>query len=137
MNSPDKLLEKHSLRKTSLRLKVLTKFLDRPHAAVSTQNLEKSLADADRISLYRTLKTFEKVGLIHKVMDGTQQNKYAICEENCGDHRHDLDHAHFHCDMCKNTYCLEELGLDKISLPPQYTLHKANLALSGICANCK
>ncbi|MEP0710878.1 transcriptional repressor [Algoriphagus sp.] len=75
-------LEEKEIRPTAMRLLVL-KTLQKQIAAVSLQDLEAAFEKADRITLYRTLKTFEEKGLIHSIEDGTGITKYALCEEGC------------------------------------------------------
>jgi len=132
----EELLKAKKLRKTPLRVKVLEMFLAHSHSAIKTNKLESTLGEVDRITLYRTLKTFEKQGLIHKVMDGTQQSKYALCEENCPTHTSSEDHAHFLCDSCGETYCLGDFNLTEIAIPDSYKVNKIQLALSGTCPKC-
>ena len=43
--------------------------------------LEKAFPRADRITIYRTLKTFEEKGIVHGIEEGTTEVKYALCQE--------------------------------------------------------
>ncbi|PRY08339.1 hypothetical protein CLV24_12126 [Pontibacter ummariensis] len=54
---------------TAMRLIVL-ETLQKQIAAVSLQDLETAFAKADRITIYRTLKTFEENRLVHSIEDG-------------------------------------------------------------------
>ena len=96
------LIEK-DISPTAMRILVL-EYLQKQSAAISLQDLERDFQHSDRITLYRTLKTFEEKGLIHSINDGTDATKYALCAEACkaGDH-FDL-HLHFYCFSCKQTY---------------------------------
>ena len=136
MSASTILLKNHKLRKTDFRLKVLEVFLQRSHAAVSNQELEQQLGEFDRITLYRTLKKFESSGLVHQVMDGSATTKYALCANDCKVHQLNKDHAHFHCNTCGETYCMDNIGSLDLTLPKNYTLDKVQLALSGVCGNC-
>ncbi|MFZ1456094.1 MAG: transcriptional repressor, partial [Saprospiraceae bacterium] len=82
MISPEKILKKHHLRHTPFRAEVLQIFAN-AGKALSSHDIESQLSDADRITLYRTLKSFEEKGIIHKAIDGTITQKYAICEAHC------------------------------------------------------
>lgn len=130
------ILKKASLRQTPFRLKVLELFRDSPHAAIRNQDIELQLGKHDRITLYRTLISFEKSGIIHKVMDNTSEVKYALCHQECKVHMHSKEHAHFSCDSCGVTYCLDTKGDVNISLPENYSLGKIQIAVSGTCAGC-
>lgn len=130
------ILKKHSLRKTSFRLEVLSIFLKNATKGISPHFIENNIKDFDRITLYRTLKTFEKSGLIHMAIDGSNNTKYALCHEDCTVHNHLDDHAHFLCTTCGETSCLENVGNPEIKLPSNYKLETAHLALTGVCNDC-
>ena len=135
MSRAETLLKAKKLRKTPLRLRVLEQFLDKTHSAIQIGKLEETLGEVDRITLYRTLKTYEKEGIIHKVIDGTQQTKYALCLDSCTTHTQ-ADHAHFLCESCGETTCLADSTMQEITLPKHYKINKVQIALSGTCANC-
>ena len=104
--SPETLLELHQLRKTDLRKNVLEIFLFNRGKALSNSDLEIELESSDRITLYRTLCSFEERGLIHQATDSSVTNKYALCDESCSIRIHNDKHAHFHCEKCGETICL-------------------------------
>ncbi|ATP57310.1 transcriptional repressor [Pedobacter ginsengisoli] len=120
---------------TAMRLLVLD-FLTKQNAAISLNDLERGMAPSDRITLYRTLKTFEEKGLVHSIEDGTGATKYALCEEDCdGKNHHDL-HVHFYCNTCKETFCLPNTQIPDISLPINFFRQEMNLIIKGICDQC-
>ncbi|MEL6719060.1 MAG: transcriptional repressor [Bacteroidota bacterium] len=131
-----KLLKDNGLRKTGVRIKVLQEFLKSDHA-YGQGDLEARFKDLDRITLYRTLKTFEQKGIIHQAIDGSGKTRYAICVDNCDEHQHYDHHAHFHCKACDKTICLEEVQVPKISVPGSHHVEKSHLVLSGICEDCQ
>ncbi len=130
------ILAKHQLRKTTARMQVLECFLH-SDSAISHSRLEKKLADTDRITLYRTLKTFEETGIIHKAMDGTGIARYALCAGSCQHHHHEDNHAHFHCGECGNTVCLDEVVVPAIQLPTGFQQDSSHLIIKGTCEKCK
>ncbi len=67
-NNFEVLLEKHHLKKTGPRLKVLS-MLSAKNVATSQPDLEGVMNDIDRVTLYRILSAFEEKGIIHKVFD--------------------------------------------------------------------
>ena len=129
----EKLKEKQ-IKPTAVRLLVLEIFSTR-EAALSLSELEASFEKADRITLYRTLKTFEEKGLVHSIEDGTGATKYALCEEGCECAPEDL-HVHFHCNSCKKTFCLPKVAIPSFQLPARFSLEEVNLMAKGICADC-
>ena len=132
-----KLLKQHKLRKTSMRVDVLSTLLEDSEVALSNQEIESRIPDSDRVTLYRTLKTFEKTGLIHQAMDGSGSNKYALCHDDCSSHEHLDNHAHFHCVSCEKTMCLDEIETPSVAVPAGYQVQESYLVIKGTCASCK
>ena len=130
----EKTLNQKQIRPTTMRLLVL-ETLQKQIAAVSLQDLEAAFEKADRITLYRTLKTFEEKGLIHSIEDGTGITKYALCEEGCVCAPEDL-HVHFYCNSCKETFCLPKSKVPDVPLPERFQAEEANLLVKGLCSRC-
>ncbi len=131
----DNVLKDFKLRSTPTRQDVLRIFLTRDHA-LSHSDIEREVSDAyDRVTVYRTLKTFLDKGLIHKVLDDEGSLKYALCREACTTSRHHHDHVHFKCNKCGQTSCLE-VQIPTVKLPKGYTTKTINLLIQGICDQC-
>jgi len=131
------LLKQFNLRNTNVRSEVLETFISSEGTALSHSQLEEKLVDSDRVTLYRTLKTFENCGLIHQAIDGSGVMKFALCGSHCSEDHHSHNHAHFRCEKCSNTYCLDEEMESKIKLPPGYTVSGMHIAVTGVCDRCK
>ncbi|MEL6142992.1 MAG: transcriptional repressor [Bacteroidota bacterium] len=130
-------LRDHGLRITTNRKEVLSVFQEHAEVALSSADIEDCTnASLDRITLYRTLKTFEKAGLIHKAVDPSGRIKYALCSTNGCEHEHQDNHAHFHCTACDKTTCLEGVVVPTITVPAAYQVEQTQLVLSGICGEC-
>lgn len=129
-------LDNHSLRKTAMRIEVLSIFMNQTEVALSNQEIETELAESDRVTLYRTLKTFEKKGIIHQAIDGSGVNKYAMCHSDCSEHEHVDDHAHFHCIDCGKTLCLDEIDTPKVEVPKGYKAQASYMVIKGQCSQC-
>lgn len=119
-----------------MRLLVLN-FLLKRKAAISLNDIEKAMQPADRITIYRTLKTFEEKGLVHLIDDGTGTHKYALCDDTCGPEEHNDLHVHFYCNGCHETYCLPNSKLPQIDLPEGFGYSEMNLVVKGYCDKCK
>ncbi len=130
------LLEAHGLRKTKVRIEVVRRFLDSDHA-LPQQELEGFFDQVDRITLYRTLRTFEEKGLIHTAIDGSQKVKYALCGGGCTEHHHLDNHAHFHCDQCGKTFCLDKVAIPAVSSPKGFRVEATYLIMKGVCEVCQ
>ena len=125
-----------SINPTAMRLLVLD-FLLNQNAAISLSDIEKGLKPADRITIYRTLKTFEEKGLTHTIDDGTGTPKYALCADDCDANEHHDTHVHFNCITCKETFCLPDSKIPDISLPGGFISIEMNLTVKGICKTCR
>src|SRR5688572_16924407 len=91
------LLKNFKLRSTPNRQAILHVFLSKDYA-LSHADIEKEVeSNLDRVTVYRTLKTFLTRGLIHKVLDDEGSLKYALCADNCTTAHHHHDHVHFKC----------------------------------------
>lgn len=134
MKETDKKLTLRNIKPTAMRELVL-KVLTEQNKAISLADLEQKFENADKTTLYRTLKTFEENKLIHSIDDGTGAIKYALCKETCQCHPEDL-HVHFHCTKCQQTYCLNDISIPSIDLPMNFQLESVNMVVKGICSNC-
>ncbi|MVN22441.1 Fur family transcriptional regulator [Mucilaginibacter arboris] len=124
-----------NINPTSMRLLVLDLLL-KQNSAISLSDIEKGLETADRITIYRTLKTFEENGLAHAIDDGTGSPKYALCLEECDANKHHDLHVHFYCTVCKETFCLPNSKIPAISLPAGFSSAELNLVVKGVCNKC-
>ena len=96
----EELLKTHKLRTTSSRAAILGIFFNQQHA-LSYSDIEKEVsASYDRVTVYRTLKSFLDKGVIHKVLDDSGTLKYALCNDHCSTVEHHHDHVHFKCTKC-------------------------------------
>jgi Fur family ferric uptake transcriptional regulator len=130
------ILKDFSLRNTSCREDILQVFLNK-NFALSHSDIEEEMRDNfDRVTVYRTLKTFLEKGIIHKVLDDEGTTKYALCKEACAHHGHHHEHVHFKCIECGLTNCLEELQIPVLKLPEGYSRLETNLLVQGICQVC-
>jgi Fur family transcriptional regulator, ferric uptake regulator len=131
----EKQLTLRNIRPTAMRLLVLD-FLSKHDHALSLKDLESGLESTDRVTLFRTLKTFEDHKIIHSIDDGSGAVKYAICQDTCEcDYPQDI-HVHFYCKVCKETQCLPKVKVPPISLPGKFSPEEANVVVKGICEKC-
>jgi len=103
--------------------------------ALSLYEIEQHFDNAERSTIFRTLKTFQDNNLIHSIDDGTGAVKYALCDDDCACNIDDL-HIHFLCNKCGQTHCLKDTPIPKILLPDGFSLKSANFVIKGICSNC-
>ncbi len=135
MTAGTEILQNFKLRSTPSRKAIVQLFLKRNYA-LAHADIEKGIAPHfDRVTVYRTLKTFLDKGLIHKVLDDEGSLKYALCTEACSAYKHHHEHVHFKCTTCEQTICLE-VDVPEIKLPRGYRASEQNLLVQGTCAQC-
>ena len=129
------ILKRNNVKSTAMRLLVL-QFLLTKKVAISLTDLENDFEKSDRTTLYRTLQTFVKSELAHKIEDGTGIPKYALCDENCHcDIERDL-HLHFHCKKCNETTCITDSKIPQINVPEGFLIEGISLIATGVCNKC-
>lgn len=134
MLTPLSILQNHKLRITDCRQEIIQEFLDK-QIALAHSDLEQTLeAKFDRVTIYRTLKTFLDKDVVHKVLDDSGVTKYALCDHDEESHNH--EHVHFKCETCGETTCLETITLPIIDLPVGFEKKEMNLLIQGICDKC-
>ncbi|WP_404849833.1 Fur family transcriptional regulator [Elizabethkingia anophelis] len=131
----ENILDNKKIPITSMRMLVLDAFLEAPQA-LSLSDLEEKLAQSDRSTLYRTLKTFEKKGLIHGIQEHNT-TQYLLCNDNCNEEIHHDYHLHFYCTECKQTTCLEEVSFNSVPFPDDYLVKELKFLATGICKECR
>jgi Fur family ferric uptake transcriptional regulator len=135
--SQQQILHDFQLRSTSSRSDILKLFIDQQHA-LSYSDIEQEVSSQyDRVTVYRTLKTFLDKGMIHKVLDDSGAPKYALCSSTCSQAHHHHNHVHFKCTQCGQTNCLENVEIPTISLPEGYLSEEMNLLIQGVCRVCQ
>lgn len=95
--------------------------------------LASQLKDIDRVSVYRTIDLFEKVGIVQRVWSGFKSR--IELSETFSPHHH-----HFTCTKCRDTIGLHsdqiETNLAALESEHGFKLMHHSIELSGYCANC-
>ena len=133
------MLEQRDIRPTAMRIMILREMLSCDEA-FSLLSLEDRLDTVDKSTIYRCITLFLTHHLIHAIDDGTGTIKYAVCSPEChcgenGEHLDDL-HAHFYCEQCHRTYCLNRIHVPVVTLPAGFQVKHINYVLKGICSAC-
>lgn len=128
----NKLMDKNT-RPTSMRILVYD-FLSTQEAALSLTEIENYFEQADRVTLYRTLKTFEEKGIVHSIQENNI-NKYKLCPDECNEKTHKDWHLHFYCKICKQTTCQEEI-IFPMNLHNNFRIDEIRFFAKGVCDNC-
>jgi Fur family ferric uptake transcriptional regulator len=136
MSTIKNILKEHDLRLTAPREDVLKLFLTKDFALSHADIEDEVHHSIDRVTVYRTLKTFLDKGILHKVLDDSGASKYALCNTQCSTHEHMHEHVHFKCMECGLTHCVEDIKVPSINLPEGYRFKEANLLVQGVCKGC-
>ena len=136
MEKVHKILEEKAVRITPMRQLLLEYFLEND-GAFGLIELENSFPKSDRITMYRTLKTFEEKGIIHGINNGTGEVKYALCDEHCTPTHHIDQHPHFQCEQCKQITCIDSLVIPKMVFPKDYIQKEITMMIKGVCPDCQ
>ena len=131
------ILKRNNLSVTDSRKKILEIF-QQAGGALDHADIEKKTGDSfDRVTIYRTLQTFEAKGIIHTIPTIDNSILYALCKEDCSQGHHTDNHIHFICDNCNTTYCLNHIPQSVVQLPEGFTEKRNDIIVSGICNKCK
>ena len=132
--SIDELFERHGIKPTANRQLVARALAD-SRRPLSLAELEERLVTLDRSSIFRALTLFRDQHLVHVIEGGGEGVHYELCQS----HSHETDddqHAHFHCEVCHRTFCLQEIPVPEVALPEGYTATSASYLIKGICPAC-
>jgi Fur family ferric uptake transcriptional regulator len=127
-----KLVSKNT-KPTSMRILVYD-YLASQQAALSLSEIETHFQHADRITIYRTLKTFEEKGIVHSIQENAT-TKYRLCHDECSEQTHKDWHLHFYCKICKNTTCKEDYIFPE-NIKGNFRIDEIRFFAKGICENC-
>jgi Fur family ferric uptake transcriptional regulator len=131
------LLKKHGLRKTTFRLQLLSLFHE-VRSSLTADEIRKRIGEStDKVTVYRALDAFEKSGLIHKFPGKGNLTRYALCHTECGVDNHVHNHAHFICNVCTDTFCIDEVEMPEIEAAQGFHIQSSKLILEGECPDCK
>lgn len=129
------LLESHDIKPTANRI-VVAKILYSSIMPLSMTELENKILTIDKSNIFRTLTLFKSNHLVHVIEDGSGGVKYELCHS----HHEVVDddmHAHFHCEVCGRTLCLDHVPIPMIEMPDGYIVHSVNYLVKGICPTCR
>jgi len=138
----DALLSRHGLRRTPVRVGVIDLLLRSARPLSVPQILGKlraKLAGVDTVTVYRTLNTFARKKLVHRVRGDDRTWLYAAGD--CAAPAQHL-HPHFVCDECGKVECLEDSQIprtlvDNLAVDRAYAVRYPEVVLHGMCPKCR
>lgn len=131
----ENILTDRGIKPTANRILVM-KELMKASNPVNLADLEVLLEfSMDKASIFRVLELFAEKDVVHVIEDGSRSLKYELCHS--GDKHSIADqHAHFYCEHCKETYCIEAARVPMIDIPDGFIPHSINYMVKGICPKC-
>lgn len=152
-----------SVRVTDARIKVLAALLGARYA-FSHQDIQDTLVDMDRVTLYRALDSVTDAGLAHKIAGDDRVFRYNAGIEAIEHGKHQAQqhqHGHFKCTRCAKVFCIDNVDeqllaadakqninpsaatlrqqLQKVlqsTLGKGFQSHEIELTIKGFCADC-
>tara|TARA_B000000475_G_scaffold216926_1_gene179407 strand:- start:54 stop:497 length:444 start_codon:yes stop_codon:yes gene_type:complete len=131
------ILSENGISRTQFRTELLNFFYS-SEKSLSVEDILKHFDNSiNKVTVYRSLESFEKKGLIHKVPDHNNLKRYSLCRENeCSATLHNHNHGHFICYSCNQTFCLEELKSPDLTCMKGFYVQELKLTLEGYCQDC-
>ncbi len=129
-----KMLKEAKLYCTQGRLAILKVLMEagRPlRQEQIAERLEKQRLD--KVTIYRTLQSLLKVGLVHKAYL-QERTWYFELADKCSKNQ---CHPHFTCTNCGETHCLTDMSLPMAKSPHKgFVIHRQQVRLEGLCPAC-
>ena len=131
------ILSANGISRTEFRTELLNFFYSSSKSLSVDDILNHFDNSINKVTIYRSLESFEKKGLIHKVPAVNHVKKYSLCKENeCDSSSHNHNHGHFICYSCTQTFCLEEMKSPDIISPKGFYIQELKLTAEGYCEDC-
>jgi len=131
------ILSQNGLSQTKFRSDLLNLFYTSKKSLLVQDILNHFKNSIDKVTVYRSLDSFEKKGLIHNVPDKRNLKRYALCNhEECSSTSHNDNHGHFVCFACEQTFCLDQIKSPDLSHLKGYYIQNLKLTLEGYCNDC-
>jgi Fur family ferric uptake transcriptional regulator len=139
IHSPEAVLKIAGLRRTPVRFAVLD-LLSRASGPLGVpEMLGKLPSDTDAVTVYRTLNTFTRKKLVHRVQADDRSWRYALGDTAVKpQHRH----PHFVCDSCRTVECLSSAEIPgelarSMGVGRGYQVTYPEVVLHGKCPKCR
>lgn len=134
------LLNNHAIEATPARTEVLYYLLRNNDRLVSISEIQQVCTkNFGRITIYRTLTTFSKAGLIYKIPDKHNKPFYAVVKRQLPLSNtvtlKNNECYHFQCLSCKTITWLP-VSAGNIELPAGFVKTGSHLLFTGYCSKC-
>ncbi|MFG1494962.1 Fur family transcriptional regulator [Halobacteriovorax sp. GFR7] len=142
------ILKSHGLRITQARQGVVAVLIVNEDSPLTPEEIYQSIVSSkefkcDQASVYRTLTSFEELGIVKKSIFQGEAARYSLC--GCAEHGEDHGHHHHHhehyfkCNKCNKIEPLDGCFLsskEEEMKKDGYTGLKHHIEITGICPKC-
>ena len=126
------ILSKHGISRTKFRIMLLSLFFASKKSLLIEDILQYFNYSINKVTVYRSLESFEKKGLIHKVPDRNNFKRYSLCKKEESSMVSDThNHGHFICYSCNQTFCIEDVKSPDITYLKGFDIKELRLILEG------
>lgn len=131
------MLEAHGIKPTANRILIARVLGDAPNPMSMTE-IETALETVDKSVISRSLALFGSAHLLHRIDAGGEGALYELCRRSHDrqDGGDDDMHVHFYCELCRKTFCMEDIPVPHVGLPDGYEAVSVNYIASGLCPAC-
>ncbi|MCG8578894.1 MAG: transcriptional repressor [Bacteroidales bacterium] len=127
-------LRERKLKATPIRVELL-KLLSESASAVPYSDIQESLKNFDRVTLYRTINALIDSSIVHKASTSGDEIYYALCTRECSQDCHKHEHIHFKCTNCNEVSCIHVKQSIQITIP-DHQVEEISIEVSGLCKAC-
>lgn len=132
-------MRRSGLRRTPVRLGVLETLARSDQSLDVPEILSKLPPSTDMVTVYRTLNTFLRKKLVHRVRGEDRSWRYALGEGKRGASH---QHPHFACDACGKVECLTATSIPanfvrSLGVGRRYAVAYSEVVLHGTCPKCR
>jgi Fur family ferric uptake transcriptional regulator len=127
-------------RLTQPRVAVLAMLMAANHA-ISHHEVAAGVATRqpiDRVTVYRVLDWLVDAGIAHRIAGDDRVWRFMLSRDHAGSKpevKH--QHAHFTCNQCGQTFCLNDLPARvNFKLPDGFKSSEVDVKIRGACAHC-
>ena len=129
------ILSKNGISRTKFRTNLLNLFFDSNKSLSVDEIMDFFENSINKVTVYRSLNSFEDKGLIHKVPDSNNHKRYSLCNEKLNINSH--NHGHFICYSCSQTFCLDSIKSPDLTTLKDYDVKELKLIIEGYCKECR
>jgi Fur family ferric uptake transcriptional regulator len=139
--TPELVLKSSGLRRTPVRMGVLKVLAGGHRPLDAAEIIAKLPSDIDRVTVYRTLNTFVRKRLIHRVRGEDRSWRYAAGAQSTSPRAVKHQHPHFVCDDCGDVQCLSDSQIPgnfvkSMKIESDYRVDYPEVVLHGSCPKC-